>query len=240
MLWRRFARQRHDEVRNHLVVCYQEFVHEIVRRFAAKLPPNVDPGDLSTAANVGLIAAIESFDRKRGVPFESYCELRVRGALIDELRSQDWLPRPWRARVEQRKRALESLRGTLGREPFDDDVAAALGISSEEYSVLFGSGLLFAQPGAHARERDTGALLDVVPDTHADLPIERLTREELLALVTQCMTPQECRIVYLKYWEDLPLREIGELEGLSESRVCKIHMKLLERLQARFVSSVGA
>jgi RNA polymerase sigma factor for flagellar operon FliA len=240
--WRAYRRRGGDAERNALVESYQPLVREIARRFAGRLPRSVDPGDLATASNVGLMAAIESFDATRNVPFESYCELRVKGALIDELRTQDWLPRPWRDRAERHKRAVERLRAQQGREPAEEDIAAEMGLAPEEYRQFFS----FAVPG-----QPTGSMpvsgaggepvhsLDIVPDRSLESPGDRLTREELLHLVTQRLTAQEARIVYLKYWEDLPMREIGELEGLSESRVCKIHTRLLERLQERFRVHVG-
>ena len=241
-LWAAYRRRRGAAERNALVETYQGLVRDVVRRFATRLPKTVDPGDLSTAANVGLMAAVESFDAGRGVPFESYCELRIRGALLDELRSQDWLPRPWRSRVERHKRAIEELRSVLERPPSDEEISAALQMTLDEYRSNFGQGIPTAPSGSAMLARGDGELssLEVVPDTHSDAPGERLTREDLLALVAQKLSPQEYRIVYLKYWEDLPMREIGELEGLSESRVCKIHAKLLERLQERFrVSADG-
>ena len=244
-LWRLFARRPGSAERNALVEIYQGLVAESVRRFSARLPRSVDTGDLHTAANVGLIAAIESFDPRRGVPFESYCELRVRGALLDELRSQDWLPRPWRARLERHKRAVESLRSRHSREPSESELALELGLSLDDYRTIFTSGLLGAPAGGPSslptgHDDDEPGGLEIVPDSLTESPDERLTREDLLALVAQKLTPQEYRIVYLKYWEDLSLREIGELEGLSESRVCKIHMKLLERLQERLRTSSDA
>jgi RNA polymerase sigma factor for flagellar operon FliA len=171
------------------------------------------------------------------VRFESYCELRVRGALLDELRSQDWLPRPWRQRMEQQKRTLERLRAELNREPRDDEVAGVMQIPFASYELLFGTGMP-GGPGATRPTADGDAEaaqgLDVVPDARSHDPGERLTREELLGLVAQRLSEQEYRIVYLKYWEELPMREIGEVMGLSESRVCKIHARLIERLQDRF------
>ena len=241
-LWRAYRRRSGDAERNALVENYQSLVCEIARRFASRLPRSVDPGDLATASNVGLMAAIESFDPSRCVPFESYCELRVKGALIDELRTQDWLPRPWRDRAERHKRVLERLRAQAGREPAEEDVAAELNMSLADYRRFFS----FAVPGQPAGSMPSEAggaeavhSLDIVPDRSLEGPAEKLTREELLRLVTQRLTTQEYRIVYLKYWEELPMREIGQLEGLSESRVCKIHTRLLERLQERFRVHVG-
>jgi RNA polymerase sigma factor for flagellar operon FliA len=234
-LWKAYRRRPDAELRNSLVESYQPFALEIVRRFAARLPRSVDPGDLETAGSVGLMNAIESFDPQRGVRFEAYCELRVKGALLDELRQLDWLPRPWRNRLERHKRALERLRSNKGSEPTDEELAEELEMSLDDYRRFFGSGLT-AQPSGSLSigDGEDVASLDVVADTASDAPGEKLSREELLRLVAQRLTEQEYRIVYLKYWEELSMREIGQLEGLSESRVCKIHARLLERLKDRF------
>ncbi len=234
-LWLRYRRGHDDRARNDLVEAYQPLIGEIVRRFAMRLPRSVDRGDLSTAANVGLMSAIESFDHTRGVRFESYCERRIKGALLDELRTQDWLPRPWRNRIERHKRVLEALRSECGREPSDGEVARAMRLAAGEYQQLFGIGLPGQPAGSvHPEEDDDAHSLEVVADLTVGSPDDRLTREELLRLVAQKLTDQEYRIVYLKYWEELPMREIGQLTGLSESRVCKIHARLLERLKDRF------
>lgn len=236
-LWKRYRRRSTDDVRNALVARYQRLVGRIVRRFVMRLPRSVDQGDLETAANFGLMSAIESFDPKRGVRFESYCELRIKGALLDELRNEDWLPRPLRSRIERHKRVLERQRAELGREPTDDEVALAMGMGLSDYRQSFGQGLPGAPSGSMPGNDEAGeeALgLEVVADPNGDAPGDKLSREELLQLVAQRLTAQEYRIVYLKYWEELPMREIGQIEGLSESRVCKIHARLLERLKDRF------
>ena len=235
-LWGAYRLDPGDETRNDLVEAYQGFAREVTRRFAARLPRSVDRGDLNTAASVGLMAAIRGFDPERGVRFESYCELRVKGALLDELRSQDWLPRPFRQRLEQQKRTLERLRAQEEREPVDEEVAEAMDMTVDLYQQLFGVGLPGAPSGAVLADDsgdDAMLRLEVVPDRSADVPGENLTRDELLSLVTQRLSDQEYRILYLRYWDGLPMREIGKLTGLSESRVCKIHARLIERLQNR-------
>ncbi|HRV80728.1 MAG TPA: sigma-70 family RNA polymerase sigma factor [Planctomycetota bacterium] len=236
-LWQAYRDQPGEATRNRLVETYHAFAREIVRRFSGRLPRSVDRGDLETAGSVGLISAVEGYDPERGVRFESYCELRVKGALLDELRTQDWLPRPWRQRMELRKRTTEALRSELGREPDDRETAQAMGLGDDEYQRLFGMGVPMAPTGSMAME-DQGdeymPVLEAVPDTHSEVPGDRLTREDLLTLVAQKLTDQEYRIVYLKYWEDLTMREIGELTQLSESRVCKIHTRLILRLRERF------
>ncbi|MBI5362279.1 MAG: sigma-70 family RNA polymerase sigma factor [Planctomycetes bacterium] len=233
-LWRRYARKHDDATRNLLVGRYQEFVAGIVHRFAQRLPRHVDRGDLLTASSVGLMAAIEGFDPARGVRFESYCELRVKGALLDELRTQDWLPRPRRARLEERKRVVERLRAEFSRDPDEGEVARAMGLALDTYRQIFGALLAGAPPGgcSTADEEDGWvAGLDIVPDEASPPAEDRLSREDVLRLVTSKLSVLEYRIVYLKYWEELSMREIGAMLRITESRVCKLHQKLLERLQ---------
>jgi RNA polymerase sigma factor for flagellar operon FliA len=257
-LWKRLQARGGSAARNALVEAYQPLAESAVRRLLVRLPRSVDPGDLLAAANVGLIAAIEGFDRARGVSFETYCEWRLRGALMDELRLQDWLPRAFRARLAQLRRASDALRSELGREPTDDELGERLGWSLDELANLPQAPRSVHVPGAFSSRSsdrrgashsgrvggsnlgqgggrdDAPSLEEVVADGHSEQLGERLTREELMRLMSQQMTAQECRVVYLKYWEELPLREIGELEGLSESRVCKIHLRLIERLRQTF------
>jgi len=226
--------ERCDRARNDLVEHYQALVRTLASALERRLPPTVDRGDLETAANVGLMSAIEAFDPSRGVPFELYAEHRLRGALLDELRSQDWMPRPWRTRFEARRRAIERLRADLGREPWDDEVATLLGVSVQVYQQDYGAALIDGPITPSFSEDDSthrGPTLDGVPDLVREAPEENLTRVELLRLVAQKLSVQEYRLVYLKYWEEMPLREIGIVLGLSESRVCKIHLALLGRLR---------
>ena len=236
-LWAVYREDKCDEHRNALVEHYQPLIREIARRFGARLPRSVDRGDLATASSFGLMSAIAGFDPERGVRFESYCELRVKGALLDELRTQDWLPRPWRHRLELQKRTLERLRRELNREPNDEEVAEAMGMALDYYLQVFGVGL----PGAPTGSKPSGEgaddgipTLEVVADAEADAPGEQLSRTEILRLVASKLSDQEYRIIYLKYWEGLPMREIGQLTDLSESRVCKIHARLIDRLKDRF------
>ena len=235
-LWRAFRAAQTVENRNALVEAYHSYAQEITRRFAMRLPRSVDRGDLDIAAGVGLMSAVSGFDPERGVRFESYCELRVRGAILDELRTQDWLPRPWRQRLETQKRAVERLRGDLEREPSDEEVAQLMGLEIDLYLQVFGTGLPGTPAGSMPTDdggEDSTFGLEVVPDRSSDKPGDRLGRDEILSLATASLSEQEYRVLYLRYWEGLPMKEIGELTDLSESRVCKIHTRLLERLKDR-------
>ena len=233
-LWHSYWRSPTDEARNLLVEEYQKLVRGAVASFSSRLPRFVDRGDLLTAGNVGLMGAIASYDPERQVRFQTYAETRIRGAILDELRSQDWLPRPWRQRIEEKKRTLERLRSELEREPLDEEVALAMGLAVEEFELLFGVGLPGAPTSTKQKPQDAAMTLEVVADPRHDPPGESLTRSELFRLMSQKMSELESRIVYLRYWEELSMREIGELTRLSESRVYKIHTRLLERLKDRF------
>jgi RNA polymerase sigma factor FliA len=235
-LWKAYHANPTDESRNALVEKYHDFAETVMRRFASRLPRSVDRGDLSTASSVGLMNAVVGFNPERGVRFESYCELRVKGALLDELRTQDWLPRPWRQRMEQQKRTVEALRAREVREPSDAEIAREMGLGRELYQQLYGVGLPGTPSGAGGAgysEEDAMLMLEVVPDNSVADPEERLTHEELVSLVTQRLSEQEYRILYLRYWEGMAIREIAGLTQLSESRVRKIHARLIERLQER-------
>lgn len=223
-----------DRARNALVEHYQPLVRLIASALERRIPRSVERGDLETAGNVGLMSAIEAFDPARGVPFELYAEHRLRGALLDELRNLDWLPRPWRARLEARRRAIERLRAEIGREPWDEEVANALSIPLQEYRQDYGPALVdgpVTPTWGEDGNATGGPTLEGVADQGREAPEERLTRDDLLRLVAQKLSVLEYRLVYLKYWEEMPLREIGTVLGLSESRVCKIHMALLDRLR---------
>jgi len=240
-LWREHARAPGDETRNRLVEHYQPLVNGIVRRISARLPRLIDRGDLDTASNFGLMAAIEGFEASRGVRFEVYCERRVRGALLDELRRQDWLSRPVRGRLEQLRRVSERLRASLGREPAEAEVAQELGPGAARREYALGLSAGYASPLYSGHAQDAGeeapAGLEVIIDPDSEAPRERLGSDDLFRLAAQRMSVQEYQIVYLRYWEELSLREIGELLGLSESRVCKIHARLLERLKERLATA---
>lgn len=236
-LWTEYHRDPSTLHRNALVEEYQGFIREVVRRFASRLPRSVDRGDLETAATVGLMAAVANFEPERGVPFEPYCEQRVRGALLDELRSQDWLPRPWRRRLEQYRRVRERLHSELEREPVEREIAAALNLSDQEFRQSFGHSLPHGPPLDLALDDGGDGHtfgLDVLPDSGSEPVGEELSRTELFNMITQRASDVEYRILYLRYWENLGMREIGELLQMSESRVCKVHARVIERLKDHF------
>ncbi len=230
-LWKQYHARPSQLRRNRLVEHYRPHALAYARRFAARLPQNVDRGDLDTAASFGLIAAIEGFDPARGTCFEAYCDLRVRGALLDELRNLDWMPRLLRARTEELRRVRESLRSRLQREPGDADLAAALGLSLEQFDAEFAGALL---PGSAAGGEDLEGLADP-----RQIEGGVLEQDELYRLVYARLSRLESRLVHLRYWEGRSLREIGAALSISESQVCKLHQRILARLKGGFGALAG-
>jgi RNA polymerase sigma factor for flagellar operon FliA len=230
-LWRRYRRSRSRSLRARMVELYLPAVY----RMAALLKPlawgRVDMDDLRSAAVIGLLRAIETFDPDRATPFESYLGLLVRGAVVDEVRRQDWISREARDRVAGLTRARRKLFDRLGREPGDLEVAAYLHI-----------------PFAEVRERDQEAnraqlvSLEGLPDEASWLelaadrglePAEVAEQRETLAALEKHLTPIERVVVYFHYHEGRRLREVAALLGLSESRICQIHGQLISRLKQK-------
>src|SRR5262245_40361955 len=229
-LWRRYRRTRSRTLRARMVELYLPAVH----RMAALLKPlawgRVDLDDLRSAAVMGLLRAIETFDPDRGSPFENYLGLLVRGAVVDEVRRQDWVSREARDRVADLSRARRKLFNRLGREPIDLEVARHLQI-----------------PESEVRERDAEAnsarlvSLDGLPDETegwltepSDLePAVVVERREIVATLERHLAPVDRVIVFFHYQEGWRLREIAALMGLSESRICQIHTRLISRLKQK-------
>ncbi|MBI4881686.1 MAG: FliA/WhiG family RNA polymerase sigma factor [Planctomycetes bacterium] len=242
-LWRRFLRSRTPEARNRLIEAYLPLVHLVAANVSLRLPRHVDPDDLRSAGVFGLVNAIEHFDPRRGVKFETFCRKRVSGAMLDELRRQDWIPRDARDRAEQLRRAVASLRESLGREPGNREVAQALGLSMEEFheallDMAFASRIpvdLEGAPGRGAEERrDRIEPVDGFPE-----PPDVVFRRELIGLVQRYLSKRERSIVQSYYHDEQTMKRIGKGLRISESRVCQMHMRMLHRLKARLHQEVA-
>ena len=242
-LWTEYRSTERMESRNALIEYYRPYASSVVRRVRARLPRNVEIGDLEGAGDVGLIQAIQNYDPERGVPFEAFCEYRVRGAILDELRRLDWLPRPVRNRLNQKKEVLEDLRHRLGHDPDDAEIAAALHMSLKDYLAQYGAGketpvLAGSKPVGEDGQGEPG--LDFLEDPRSDLPMEDAHRRELLEAIAATLEPEGREIIFKRYFEDRTLKEIGDELQLSQSRVSKILGRLLDRLKDRFETKVGA
>lgn len=234
--WRRFKATGDLTLRNRLVEHYHYIVKLIGNRIAARLPRSIDVGDLRSAGVFGLMRAIENYDLERGTPFESYCATRVRGAILDELRAQDWVPRLVRNRAGQYEEAVTALRQELRREPDLQEIADRMGVGLAEARKLQRESNLvtvYNLAPQDEREDDTRVLrrLDVLMDRDSDVPFERLVAHDLAHALQGVLVGPERTVIALYYHESLTMKEIGRVMGISESRVCQIHTKTLKKLK---------
>jgi RNA polymerase sigma factor FliA len=227
-------------VRERLVVAYSPLVKYVAGRTAAGLPPHVEEADLISYGLVGLISAIERFDLSRDIKFETYAIMRIKGAIIDELRSLDWVPRSVRARAVERANA--KLEHTLQRAPTDEELAAELGITVDElndsllaisHSSIVALDELWSVSDASG---DQVSLMDTIEDPGAPDPARALDVGDLKDRIAESIAKlpeREKLVIALYYYENLTLREIGEVLGVTESRVSQMHTKAVLRLRSR-------
>lgn len=237
-LWKRYKADPSDFLRNRLIEHYMPLVKYTAERLFAKLPQNVELDDLTSAGVFGLMDAIEGFDLARGVKFETYCTTRVRGAILDELRAFDWVPRLVRTKAHKLEAALRKLEINLGREPNDKELASMLEIPLgdldamvKEASAVSIVSLSEKWPGDDNDDGRTLRKIDVLEDKRQTKPIEHAQRKDFLARVVSALGKKERDILLLYYFEDLTMREIGLTLDLSESRVCQLHTRIMDRLR---------
>jgi RNA polymerase sigma factor for flagellar operon FliA len=237
-LWQRYREHGDCEARAQLLDQYLGLVHHAARELAAKIPQSVELDDLVSAGTLGLIQSLEGFDPSRGHVFSTYAMQRIRGAMLDDLRSRDWLPRAARSRARKLAQVIGILESRLGRQPEPRDIALELGIDIETYwrqwadcdrasTVPLDATMPDSAPGS-ARLEET------IADPDAQDPAQFVAREDGLAHLREAIAalPQKERTVLaLYYYEDLNLRQIGEVLHLTESRVSQIRSQALRRLR---------
>ncbi len=240
-LWVRYKKSGDEGLRNQLMEDYLPLVRYTAERLCAKLPHNVDPEDLKSAGIFGLVDAIGRFDVERGVKFETYCVMRIRGAMLDELRAMDWVPRLVRSRVHKLEKAYNDLESKLKRSPTDLEVAEELDLSLKEYDELLrevSAASVLPQTRRWVDRQDS--LMDqveVLEDRRTPDPAAEAQKKELVEYVTKNLSRKERLVLLLYYFEELTMKEIGLTLDLSESRVCQIHAKVMARLKAQLVKN---
>jgi RNA polymerase sigma factor for flagellar operon FliA len=243
-LWRRYKQDGDEKARERLVVAYSPLVKFIAGRMASGLPSHVEESDLISYGLLGLIGAIERFDTERDIKFETFAVARVKGAIIDELRSLDWVPRSVRARARDVEKAHRALEAELQRAPTDEEMATKLDVSVDEFQAtlleIANSSVLalddlwtFADPEGGSQV----SILDTIQDPAAIDPESEAQASELkdrLAEAIEHLPERERLVIALYYYENLTLREIGEVLGVTESRVSQLHTKAVIGLRSRF------
>jgi RNA polymerase sigma factor FliA len=238
-VWARFAATRDPALRDELITTYAPLVRFVVGRLG--IPPScmLDSDDLLSCGTIGLINAIDRFDPARGSRFESFATTRIRGAVIDHLRTLNWLPRTAMARIRQMEYAIANLEQRLGRPPREDEIAEEANISTSRYrQMLQEAGTIVlsldAPLGLLAQEEGLTSLADLLEDERSPEPDEQIEAKELMALLHVALNElpeRERMLLALYYREELTMKEISKIMNVSESRVCQLHIQAILRLR---------
>ncbi|HEY5185181.1 MAG TPA: RNA polymerase sigma factor WhiG [Actinomycetes bacterium] len=241
-LWRDFKATGGQQLRERLILHYSPLVKYVAGRVGVGLPPNIEQADLVSYGIFGLIDAIVKFDLDRAIKFETYAISRIRGAIIDELRAIDWIPRSIRYKAREVEKAYASLESSLHRTPTEAEVAAEMGIALEDLHQIF-SQVSFVNVVAldellsvGGEKGDKLSLVDTLEDTRAEDPVSAFESEEtkyLLAKAINTLPEREKIVVTLYYYEGLTLAEIGQVLGVTESRICQMHTKAVLQLRGK-------
>jgi RNA polymerase sigma factor for flagellar operon FliA len=246
-LWREFRRTGDKGLRERLILTYAPLVKYVAGRVGSGLPAHVDDNDLTQYGLLGLISAIERYDPDRDVKFETYAIARIKGSIIDELRAMDWVPRSVRSRAREIERAIAQLETELMRAPTDDEIARKLGVAEEDLDesltqISRSSIAALDELWTVSSSGDQVALIDTIEDTQGPEPQSALAvteQKEALGEAIARLPEREKLVITLYYYEELTLREIGEVLGVTESRVSQLHTKAILRLKARLGSAGG-
>lgn len=237
-VWQMYADGKTEMLRNFLMENYLHLVKSTAERMHMRLPGEVDVEDLMSAGLFGLMDAINAFDLSRGVKFETYCTQRIRGAIFDELRAMDWVPRLVRSRTAKLDRVRKKFEMQLGRKPTEKELSERLEVSGAEFKKLSKDSKPVSVVSLNRKWFETDSSkdireIDVIQDTKQEDPLSELQRRDLKLLITKGLSRAERLIVVLYYYEEMTMKEIGITLDLSESRVSQMHSSILARLQAQ-------
>ncbi len=241
-LWRRYKDNGDQRARERLVLAYSPLVKYVAGRMSSGLPAHVEEADLISYGLLGLISAIERFEPAREIRFETFAITRIKGSIIDELRSLDWVPRSVRAKAREIERANAKLEHKLHRAPTDQEMAGELQVELEEFQeslIRISNSSVVALDELWTVSDSSGdqvSLLDTIQDETAADPAQEMDLTDMkdrLADSIARLPEREKLVVALYYYENLTLREIGEVLGVTESRVSQLHTKAVLRLKSR-------
>ena len=247
----REAREQHGRVpqdlKDHIVIEHTALIRYIVNRIAVRLPSHIDLDDLHSTGVIGLMDAVDKFDPSKNCKFKTYAEFRVKGAILDQLRSLEWVPRSVRQKSRRLEQAYAEVEQRKGRQATEAEIAEALGIDMEEFHFLLnqvrGISMVNLDELRSTGDSDQPMYGDIFEDVKAENPFSSLKTRELRQAVADCignLPEKERLVVSLYYYEDLNMKEIGNVLGITASRVCQIHTKAVVRLRSKLRSVLNA
>ncbi len=236
--WRHLRETDDQETRHELIEAYLPLVRHAAERLKGKLPMCVDIREMISAGAVGLIDAVDKFDIERGVLFETYCSVRIRGAILDDLRSGDWVPRVIREKAHHLDRAKLELAFEFGREPSEEEIAGRMGLSAAEFEDLLKDVDVRSQLPIEGAGSDKGddretQLVELIEDRSQERPFDAVSLKELREIATRGLSDKEQRVMSMYYFDSMTMKEIGAILDISESRVCQIHGQVISLLRQR-------
>src|SRR5688572_19987486 len=238
-VWVRYKQDPTNKMlRNRLVEQYLPLVKYNGERIWSRLPDGVELDDLISAGVFGLMDAINAFDMNRGVKFETYCVPRIRGAMLDELRTMDWVPRLVRSKASKLNEAVKQLEARLGRTPNENELATHMSLSVAELEKMISDANAVNLISLNKKWYETDSYkdvreIDILEDKKGEDPTKRIQKSDLMRLVTKGLNRNERLIIILYYYEELTMKEIGATLDLSESRVSQMHSAIVQRLQGQ-------
>jgi RNA polymerase sigma factor for flagellar operon FliA len=238
-IWKEFkANPKNKQLRNLLVEQYLPLVKYNGERIWSRLPDGVELDDLISAGVFGLLDAINAFDLNRGVKFETYCVPRIRGAMLDELRTMDWVPRLVRSKASKLNEGIKTLEAKIGRQPNENELAEHMGLSVAELEKMITDANAVNLISLNKKWYETDSYkdvreIDILEDKKGEDPTKRIQKSDLMRLVTKGLNRNERLIIILYYYEELTMKEIGATLDLSESRVSQMHSAIVQRLQGQ-------
>jgi RNA polymerase sigma factor for flagellar operon FliA len=237
-IWQQFKAGPTKPLRNRLVEHYLPLVKYNGERIWSRLPDGVELDDLISAGVFGLMDAINAFDLTRGVKFETYCVPRIRGAMLDELRTMDWVPRLVRSKASKLNEAIKALEAKNGRTPNENELAQHMGMSVAELEKMISDANAVNLLSLNKKWYETDSYkdvreIDILEDKKGEDPTKRIQKSDLMRLVTKGLNRNERLIIILYYYEELTMKEIGATLDLSESRVSQMHSAIVQRLQSQ-------
>ncbi len=230
------------DAKEQVILEHYHLVKYTAYRLAARLPDHVSLEDLFNAGVIGLMDAIQKFDPNQGIPFETYAKIRIRGAMLDEIRSMDWVPRSLRQKSSELERVCNSLEQRLGRFPTDEEITRELGIDMDEYFKLLDSikGISFIPEDLHDVIQENREARFLASEN--DALFQEVYRGELQQHLTEAiksLTEKEQLVLSLYYFEELTMKEVGNVMGYTESRISQIHTKAVLKLRTRLARKLS-